>query len=61
MITADGTSSEQRLENESSRPVTTEPVIDVELRDKLSADHNSGSGHFGVKNTRTVLAGRGGG
>ena len=59
MITADGTSSEQRLENEGIRPVTTEPAIDAELRERIREVHNSVSGHFGVEYTRKVLAGRG--
>jgi hypothetical protein len=59
MITADGTSSEKRLENEGSRHVTTEPAIDAELREKIREVHNSVSGHFGVEYTRKVLAGRG--
>ncbi len=61
MITSDGTSSEQRLENEGKRLVTTEPAIDAELREKTREVHNSVSGHFGVEYTRKVLAGRGGG
>ncbi len=59
MITADGTPSEQRLENEGNRPVTTEPAIDAELREKIKEVRNSVPGHFGVEYTRKVLAGRG--
>jgi hypothetical protein len=55
----DGTSSEQRLENEGIRPVTTEPALDAKLREKIREIYNSVSGHFGVKYTRKVLAGRG--
>ncbi len=59
MITADGTPSEQRLENEGNKPVTTEPAIDAELREKIKEVHNSVSRHFDVEYTGKVLGGRG--
>ncbi len=45
--------------NSNSKPVTTEPSIDPNLRTKIEAVYNSVSGHFGVEYTRKVLLGRG--
>ena len=39
----------------NSKPVTIEPSIDLSLRTKIEAVHNSVSGHFGVEYTRKVL------
>ncbi len=51
---------EPRPTGNNSRPVTTEPAIEPNLRAKIEAAHNNSvSGHFGVDYTRKVLFGRG--
>jgi transposase InsO family protein len=49
---------EPRPTGDNSRPVTTEPAIEPNLRAKIEAAHNSVSGHFGIEYTRKVLLGR---
>jgi hypothetical protein len=50
---------EPRPTGDSSRPVTTEPAIEPNLKAKIEAVHNSVSRHFDVEYTRKVLLGRG--
>ncbi len=50
---------ERSSKDNSGNPVATEPPIDLTLRTKIEAVHNSVLGHFGVEHTRKVLLGRG--
>jgi hypothetical protein len=50
---------EPRPTGDNSRPVTTEPAIEPNLRATIETAHNAVSRNFGVEYTRKVLLGRG--